>query len=61
MRFREVRKILLADGWVLKTVCGSHYQYIHPVKPGKVTVPRHRGDISPRIVRRILKEAGLRV
>ncbi|WP_330686155.1 type II toxin-antitoxin system HicA family toxin [uncultured Acetatifactor sp.] len=38
---------------------GSHYQYIHPTKPGKVTIPNHPGDIAPQIVKQILKQAGL--
>ena len=36
MRFKEIEKRLLADGWVLKSQRGSHRQYVHPVKPGKV-------------------------
>ena len=39
MRFKEIEKRLLADGWVLKSQRGSHRQYVHPVKPGKVTLP----------------------
>ena len=59
MRFREVRKILMSDGWELVDVRGSHYQYRHPVKEGKVTVPRHRGDIPQRVVKSILRQAGI--
>ncbi|MDR1616331.1 MAG: type II toxin-antitoxin system HicA family toxin, partial [Syntrophomonadaceae bacterium] len=32
------------DGWTLKTIKGSHHQYVHPTKPGKVTIPCHSGD-----------------
>lgn len=60
MRFREMQKKLLDDGWVLVDVSGSHYQYKHPEKPGKVTLPNHRGDIPPRVVNSILKQAGLK-
>jgi len=59
MRFREIEQLLLADGWVFKNAKGSHCQYVHPNKPGKVTVPNHPGDISPIVVRAILKQAGL--
>lgn len=59
MRFREVEKILLADGWVFKTAKGSHHQYVHPIKPGKVTIPHHPGDIPSIVVKSILKQAGL--
>lgn len=59
MRFREIEKIILADGWQYKTSKGSHCHYTHPVKPGKVTIPNHPGDIAPIIVKQILKQAGL--
>ena len=59
MKFREIEKILLADGWVFKNAKGSHYQYLHPSKPGKVTVPFHTGEISTVIIKSILRQAGL--
>lgn len=59
MKFREIEKIILADGWVFKNAKGAHYQYVHPTKPGKLTIPFHTGDIAPIIVRSILKQAGL--
>lgn len=60
MRFRDIEKILLADGWAFKTAKGSHYSYVHPTKPGKVTVPNHPGDIAPGIVKNIMKQAGIK-
>lgn len=35
---REMEKIILADGWVFKEQNGSHRQYVHPTKEGKVTI-----------------------
>lgn len=60
MRFREIERLLLADGWRLKNTKGSHNQYIHPVKPGKVTVPNHRGDLDPRTAKSIFIQAGIK-
>ena len=60
MKFREMEKILLADGWYLKNVEGSHHQYKHPKKPGKVTIPRHAGDLDRKTVKTILEQAGLK-
>ncbi len=60
MNFRELEKIILADGWVLKKVIGSHYQYIHPDKRGKLTIPRHSKDLKTPIVQSVLKQAGLK-
>ena len=34
-------------------------QEFKPVKEGKVTVPRHRGDIPQRVVKSILRQAGI--
>lgn len=59
MKFKEVEKLLFDDGWLFKAAKGSHYQYIHPSKLGKVTVPYHKGDIDPRTVKSILRQAGL--
>jgi predicted RNA binding protein YcfA (HicA-like mRNA interferase family) len=60
LRFKEVEKILLNDGWRLKNIKGSHNHYVHPCKPGKVTIPNHRGDLDNLTVQMIMKQAGLR-
>ena len=61
MRFREVVKILKADGWYEVKQAGSHHQYKHPTKPGRVTVPEHGGkDINLTTVKSIMKQAGLK-
>lgn len=59
MRFKEVERRLLEDGWRLAAQRGSHCQYVHPTKPGKVTVPKHGGDLNPRTVGSIWKQAGI--
>lgn len=59
MRFREVEKIISKDGWYEVKQKGSHHQYKHPSKPGKVTIPEHNGDINMDTVKSILKQAGL--
>ncbi len=61
MNFKEIEKIIKADGWKLKASQGSHFQYVHPAKPGKVTIPNHgKRDLSPGVVKSILKQAGLK-
>ena len=59
MRFKEVEKRILADGWRLATQNGSHRQYVHPTKRGKVTIPKHGGDLNPLTVKSIWKQAGI--
>lgn len=56
MTFKEMEKLLKADGWVLKSCVGSHFQYIHPEKSGKVTVP----NLPKGTAHSILKQAGLK-
>jgi predicted RNA binding protein YcfA (HicA-like mRNA interferase family) len=55
----EIEKILLKDGWYVVAQKGSHRQYKHPTKPGKVTIPIHRGDINKNTAKTILRQAGL--
>ena len=60
MKFLEIERVLLSDGWIFKNAKGSHHQYVHPERPGKVTIPYHPGDISPIIIKSILKQAGIK-
>jgi len=59
MTAREIIRILHKDGWYEVNQEGSHLQLKHPVKPGKVTVPKHSGDIAPGTLKRIYSQAGL--
>ncbi len=59
MKFREVEKLILDDGWYYKNTKGSHNHYKHPTKPGKVSIPKHSGDLNLRTVKSIKKQAGL--
>ena len=60
MTAKELIKQLKADGWVEVDTRGSHVQYKHPTKPGKVTVPFHSGDLPRGTLNSILKQAGLK-
>lgn len=60
MKFREIERIIKNDGWELSYTTGSHYYYIHPTKPGKVTIPYHNKDLKMKTVNSILKQAGLK-
>ena len=51
---------LKADGWYQVAQAGSHVQFKHPVKPGRVTVPHPKRDLPVGTVRSIEKQAGLR-
>lgn len=47
---KEMKRLILADGWVFKSQEGSHKHYIHPIKPEKVTIPFHQGkDLTKKL------------
>ncbi len=48
MKVREVIRMLERDGWVLVVTRGSHRQFKHPTKPGRVTVSGNMGDDMPK-------------
>jgi predicted RNA binding protein YcfA (HicA-like mRNA interferase family) len=60
-KVNEMIKIIKHDGWVLYTQKGSHKQYKHPIKKGRVTIPDHGMSevLAHDIVKSILKQAGL--
>ena len=39
MKFKELEKLLKKAGWTLYSTRGSHFYYVHPRQPNKVTVP----------------------
>ena len=55
----ELEKMIVAKGWYHVATKGSHKHFKHPVKPGKITIPQHRGDLDIKTARSILKQAGL--
>lgn len=56
---REVIAMLKADGWELVSTEGSHHQYKHPTKKGKVTVKHPCKDIPPKTLKSIAAQSGL--
>ena len=58
-RPREMEKEILDDGWIFKSQEGSHRHYVHPTKPGKVTIPFHSKELSKIVEKSIRKQAGL--
>ena len=61
MKVRDLLKLLKADGWYLVTTVGSHRQFKHPKKPGRVTVAGHSSDdVNPKTLNSILRQAGLK-
>lgn len=58
---REVIRLLEADGWYLVATKGSHRQYKHMVKAGRVTVAgKPSEEVAPGTLNSILKQSGLK-
>jgi predicted RNA binding protein YcfA (HicA-like mRNA interferase family) len=56
----EILRMLDDDDWRLVATKGSHRQFKHGSKPGRVTVPgKPSDDLAPGTLNSILKQAGL--
>jgi predicted RNA binding protein YcfA (HicA-like mRNA interferase family) len=60
MHSSKVIKMLLDDGWYEVAAKGSHHQFKHPSKTGRVTVPHPKKDLPQGTVKNIFKQAGLK-
>ena len=61
MDSRTVIKELKRDGWYEVTQVGSHKQFKHPTKKGRVTVPHPKREIPIGTLRSIEKQAGIKL
>ncbi|MEK6725649.1 MAG: type II toxin-antitoxin system HicA family toxin [Deltaproteobacteria bacterium] len=61
MKIRDAIKLIEGDGWYKIATKGSHQQYKHPSKPGRVTIAGHPGDdLAPGTLNSVLKQAQLK-
>jgi predicted RNA binding protein YcfA (HicA-like mRNA interferase family) len=61
MQSREVIQALEAAGWFEVARKGSHAQFKHPTRAGRVTVPHPKRDIPIGTLRSIEKQSGIRL
>ena len=60
MKVRDITKLLEEDGWYRVDTKGSHRQYKHTTKLGRVTIAAHpNNDLAPGTLNSILKQAKL--
>ncbi|MGQ0838733.1 type II toxin-antitoxin system HicA family toxin [Actinokineospora sp.] len=60
LKVRQIIKLIEADGWRHTSTCGSHRQFTHSTKPGRVTVAGAPSkDLPIGIERSILRQAGI--
>ncbi|MFH1908284.1 MAG: type II toxin-antitoxin system HicA family toxin [Chloroflexota bacterium] len=56
--YRDAIKLIETDGWYLVATRGSHRQYKHPTRPGRVTIAGHPSDdLASGTLNSILKQA----
>ena len=61
MKVREVIRLVEENGWRLVVTEGSHRQFKHPDKPGRVTISGHPGDDMPKgTLASVMRQAGLK-
>jgi predicted RNA binding protein YcfA (HicA-like mRNA interferase family) len=61
MKVSEILRQIQDDGWFLVATRGSHRQFKHAFKPGRVTVAgKPSDDLAPGTLNSILKQAGLK-
>jgi predicted RNA binding protein YcfA (HicA-like mRNA interferase family) len=61
MHSRDVIKELKKDGWYEVNQVGSHMQFKHSRKKGRVTVPHPNRDIPMGTLKSIEKQAGIKL
>ena len=61
VKVKEMLRLIERDGWYQVAMRGSHRQFVHAEKPGRVTVAgKQSDDLSPAMTNSILKQAGLK-
>ena len=56
---REVITALIVDGWYEVNIVGSHHQFKHPTKKGRVTITHPKKDLPRKTVESIFQQAGI--
>ncbi len=59
MNSAAIIKLIEADGWYRVAQKGSHVQFKHPTKSGRVTVAHPKRDVPAGTLHSIKKQAGL--
>jgi len=57
---KQIIKALKKDGWYKVNSVGSHLQFKHSIKLGKVTVPHPKDSFSKKMITSIMKQSGIK-
>jgi predicted RNA binding protein YcfA (HicA-like mRNA interferase family) len=61
MKSQDIIKALKTDGWEKVAQKGSHVQFKHPTKTGRVTVPHSNKDVPIGTLKSIEKQAAIKL
>lgn len=61
MKSRDVIKALKGAGWEQVAQKGSHRQFKHPERKGRVTVPHPKKDLPVGTLKSIERQSGLKL
>ena len=57
---REIMSILVANGWFEVNQEGSHKQFKHPIRKGRVTVSHPTKDMNIKTLKSIERQSGIK-
>lgn len=57
MTERDAHGLLKSRGWSIKRQGSDHTLFNHPESDITIAVPRHRGNLSPGVARKISKQS----
>jgi predicted RNA binding protein YcfA (HicA-like mRNA interferase family) len=61
VKVSQILRLLHEDGWYLVTIRGSHRQFKHASKSGRITVAgKSSDDLAPGTLNSILKRSALK-
>lgn len=58
---RDIIGAIEKDGWQHVATKGDHWQFKHPTRPGRVTVPHPKRDFPIGTLRSIEKQSGVKL
>jgi predicted RNA binding protein YcfA (HicA-like mRNA interferase family) len=62
MKVRDTIRLIEADGWRMVSIKGSHRQFKHLFKKGRVTIAGKLDmDLHPKTLKSILKQADIEI
>jgi predicted RNA binding protein YcfA (HicA-like mRNA interferase family) len=60
MTSADLIKQLEQAGWRLRNIAGSHHIFVHPNRPGHLSVPHPKKDLGVGLAHKLLKAAGVK-